>query len=144
MQSDGTMYYYLAASLLGVLSHLCYFIHGEHHLQSMTYLKTALYTPFCLAICLTIFSTFDVDSSITSGFYLSMLAAEFLASVAKFLLLEICYLCSVWASMLFYRLSPSYRLALFLGPAMWRVSKMTEAWANRGLRGFEVLDRLHQ
>ena len=58
--------------------------------------------------------------------------------------LEAIYLCSVWASMLFYRVSTFHRLRDFPGPISWRLTKFTQSWENRGLRGFEVLDRLHQ
>ena len=58
--------------------------------------------------------------------------------------LEAIYLCSVWASMLFYRVSTFHRLRDFPGPILWRLTKFTQSWENRGLRGFEALDRLHQ
>ena len=115
------------ARALGVSSHICYFVHGEHHMKSVLYLQLALGFPIIGTIGLWAFTPIGVIAAARTVFRL-----------------EAIYLCSVWASILLYRVSTIHRLRDFPGPISWRLTKFIQSWENRRLRGFEVLDRLHQ
>ena len=115
------------ACILGVLSHIFYFLHGEHHLLSFVYFQVLIFAPIIAILGIyTIDTSFDVST------------------VANVALFEAVFLFSLWSSIIVYRICPFHRLWSFPGPISWRLTKLTEAWCNRNLRGFEVLDRLHR
>jgi hypothetical protein len=111
----------------GMLSHLLYFKHGEHHLYSIRYLQSAIGLPICFTFVLSNFFNMDL-----------IIAAKISTAV------EAVYICSIWLSMLIYRVSPVHRLSHFPGPISWKLTKFTQCWKNRHFWGFKVLDDLHQ
>ena len=112
--------------VLGILSHVCYFRKGEHHLKSLLYLQVATLFPILAALGL----------SAALGIRLFVIAKYTVVT-------ETVYLVALWVSMALYRGTSLHRLSMFPGPRSWKYSKMSQSWANRGLRSFEVLDRLH-
>ena len=113
--------------VLGFLSHVCYFLHGEHHLLAFVYFQLLTF-----ALVMTVLGVYIVNL-----FFEISLATRLLKAEAVFLF-------SLLGSILVYRASPFHRLWSFPGPFIWRLTKLTEVWRNRNLRGFEVLDQLHR
>ena len=112
--------------ILGVGSHVFYFRHGEHHTYAMLYLQLAVFFPPLYA--------FILYNATNIGL---------LASMRSAIWTESWYMCSVWASIIVYRCTSLHRLHSFPGPFAWRVSKFSQSWANRGMRGYKQLDSLH-
>lgn len=69
----------LLPALAGLAAHLGYFIHGEHHMQSLQWLLTTLFSP--LVVFLTILK-FDVASSYVTALKLTtVIVTSFFASL---------------------------------------------------------------
>ena len=112
---------------LGVVSHLYYFRIGEHDLYSVHYLQSAIAFPIIGTVGVWMFSNIDLIKAAT-------LIIQYQAM----------YICSIWVSMLIYRISPYHRLFAFPGEMSWKLTKFTQCWKNRSFGGFRVLDELHQ
>lgn len=102
---DEPLYIAAGGALLGIISHLTYFIHGEHHLLAPRYGQTALISPFLLTL---------LCSRIPGTTYL--------ASIGNALTWELSFLCGLWTSMLIYR-GLFHRLCRFPGPPSLKWSK---------------------
>ena len=94
------------AASLGVLSHLLYFIRGEHHTQALRILQLSILLPVVSIIALVQF-----------GHYSISLAVQTTACVA------LSYTGSLWTSMIIYRLF-FHPLRHFPGPRLAKVSKV--------------------
>jgi hypothetical protein len=126
MPSSQSQFLILSAAL-GVGSHIFYFRSGEHHRQGMLY--------FLLIVA--------AAPALTALIALSA-GVLWLAAVKVALKLELVFLLSLSLSSTLYRLSPFHRLASFPGPLAWRWTKLAQSFANRHLKGFEELDKLHR
>lgn len=115
----------LAASC-GVLSHLTYFIQGEHHKQAMLFLKLAVLLPTAACLLLTSFTAWTISES-------AWLTGSITAT----------YLGAVWISMILYR-SFFHRLHHFPGPRLAKVSKFYHLFSIRNMDSFRQLDRWHR
>ncbi|KAF1950067.1 cytochrome P450 [Byssothecium circinans] len=118
--------YYFVPCYLGVLSHLVYFRHGEHHLYSLLYLNIALLSPCVVLVALRVFGAYGPET------------------LGHVLRLQLLYVSSIWISMLFYRSSRFHRLSQFPGPLLWRLTKFTQSLTNLNSVGMKNLDRLHR
>jgi signal transduction histidine kinase len=115
------------ASALGVLSHLGYFIRGEHHLQAYWLLLISITAPVALFAFL------------FQSLGLSVFQAAIFVTTTWW-----AYAGSLWMSMIVYRLF-FHRLRSYHGPLLWKVSKLTGHVASiTKLDNFRVLDKLHQ
>lgn len=116
------------AGVLGFLSHVGYFIRGEHHLQANRLLLIAITAP---AVVFTILYRF-YDSTI--------LSAALHASAIWW-----AYFLALWTSMIVYRLF-FHRLKQYDGPLLWRMSKLL-GWLpalSSKLDNYKLIGRLHQ
>jgi len=127
------------ASLLGVSSHLCYFIHGEHHAaapriaQFYTVAFVGLYVIFrALAPAATNAATSSTDSSKTTT---TPLAAAVCVAGA--------YGVSLWASMLVYRLF-FHRVKGIPGPLLARITKLYHVYYALDTKQYLWLDGLNR
>ena len=112
---------------LGIISHLTYFIHGEHHNSAPTLALLLVTVPILLFIGQLLY----VDEG-------PGLAAWRTAIVVT------CYLCALWTSMIIYRVF-FHRLHQFPGPFMAKVSKLYHAYLSaKKSQNHLVVDRLHQ
>ena len=114
------------ASAAGVISHLGYFIHGEHHMQAPKLLR--LYSVLPLIVFLLELSTY------AQGFQ-----EAFSATVAVVL----SYATSLFSSIVIYRLF-FHRLRDFPGPFPAKITKIYHAWRVRGSDQYLWLENLHQ
>jgi cytochrome P450 len=94
------------SALLGVISHLTYFIHGEHHSEAPAIALLGVVTP------VSIFATF-------------LILAEAAPVQAAWSTAVVCgsYVSALWASMIIYRVF-FHRLRNFPGPPLAKVSKL--------------------
>ena len=116
----------LLAGTAGVLSHLCFFIRGEHHVQAPAIVRTYM----VLA---------------TTIFFLQLKAYNYEmrdAAIANSLILT-AYAGSLFSSMITYRLF-FHRLRKFPGPIMARISKLYHFWNIRHYDQYLFLEKLHQ
>ncbi len=111
---------------LGVVSHLTYFIHGEHHNSSPT-----------LAVL-----TFTIPSLLFSGQLLYMNAGLGQAATTTTLMTS-SFFTALWTSMILYRLF-FHRLNKFPGPFMAKVSKLYHMSLLGKSDNYLILDRWHQ
>lgn len=116
----------LAAALLGVASHLTYFIRGEHDFYARTYIMTWIILQTTGFAVLNILLDLTVLQSLST---LSVVSASFLASL--------------FTSITIYRLA-FHRLNKFPGPLSWKLTKWTHAIKNADALGYLHLDQLHQ
>jgi len=115
----------LFGALLGLLSHLSFFIHGEHHLRAFEYFIAAFSFPFlgCLGLV-----------------YVQIPMLEALKITSIFCC---AYLFGLFSSICIYRVI-FHQLRSFPGPfparvtKIWHVSKII-----RSLDNYKHLDRLH-
>ncbi|KAI9645797.1 hypothetical protein NHQ30_005231 [Ciborinia camelliae] len=100
----------LLASIFGIASHLGYFIHGEHHMQSLQWLLTILFSPLLLFVTIL---KFNITPSYASALQLTaIIAASFFTSLTS--------------SILVYRIF-FHPLRHFPGPFEAKVSKIFHA-----------------
>lgn len=112
---------------LGVGSHAFYFRSGEHHRKGLLYFQVIVAAvPALIALI-----------ALSTG-------VLWLVAVKVALKLELVFLLSLWLSSTLYRLSPFHRLASFPGPLACRWTKLAQSFANRNLKGFQELDKLHR
>lgn len=116
----------LFGTLLGIASHLTFFIHGEHHLRAFDYFVGALAFPFLASLSLVYFHTPVVEAlTVTSVFSCS-------------------FLCGLFGSIFVYRVF-FHQLRSFPGPfpakitKIWHVSKVILTLDN-----YKKLDKIHQ
>jgi hypothetical protein len=112
---------------LGVLSHVTYFIHGEHHVHGMLYLR--MLASFLVLMTLVLWRCGNQS-----------LASSFVAAVA----MEGQFLLGLFSSIVAYRFSPIHRLHEYPGPLSWRLSKLAHAWSNRDFENFRNLHAAHE
>ena len=116
----------VCALAAGLLSHVCYFVRGEHHVAAPTLLKTYI----VLAIVIVSFEF----KTVGLGFLNAALATFVVCSS---------YASSIFASMLVYRFF-FHRLKYFPGPFLARTSKLYHAWQVRKSDQYIFLEQLHQ
>jgi hypothetical protein len=113
------------ASCAGVLAHYLVFIHGQWHLQAPAVVKAHLILGLSV-IALEIWNRGNTYKS-----YVGALALNF------------CYLTSLFASIIVYRLY-FHRIRYFPGPCMAATSKLWHVWQCRDSRNHLVLEQLYQ
>ena len=118
------MVYAIAASC-GVLSHLTYFIWGEHHKQAILFCKLAVLLPLILCLLLVKFT----PCALSQG-------ARWTGSITA------TYLGAVWISMILYR-SFFHRLHHFPGPRLAKVTKFYHFYRSRRLDSYRQLEGWH-
>ena len=115
------------AGILGVASHVFYFIRGEHHLQAYRLLVLSVTAPAVLFAFLIL------------RFNVSIVSAATIVMTTWW-----AYMASLWSSMVVYRLY-FHRLKDFDGPTMWKISKVFgHVMSVSKLDNFRVLDELHR
>jgi hypothetical protein len=114
------------AAILGVVSHLVYFIHGEHHRYAHRVALAFLGSPIILLLYLSTFGNF----TIWYGLYLTTIIWWSFTG-------------ALWASMLIYR-AYFHRLHQYPGPFMAKLSKIWHAWDASHSDGYKRLNVLHQ
>lgn len=114
------------AASCGVLSHLGYFIRGEHHKQAILFFKLAVLLPATFCVLLVHFTpwTFRQGARLTGS-------------------ITATYLGALWTSMIIYR-SFFHRLHHFPGPWLAKVSKLYHLFSNRKLDSHRKLQSWHQ
>lgn len=112
----------LLASAAGILSHLGFFIRGEHDQQA-----PVLFTGFFACYALYLVSSLDrgLQQAINESTSISMV-----------------YCSTIWTSMIIYRLY-FHRLAHFPGPYMARVSKFWQVIRNSTSPNYLEINTLH-
>jgi hypothetical protein len=112
---------------LGVLSHLTYFIHGEHHESAPTLALICIFVPVLL-----------FTGQIT---YMNADASQ--AALAT-TVLYMSYFSALWTSMIVYRVF-FHKLNKFPGPFLAKVSKLYHtALVIRSMDNYLLLDKWHQ
>ena len=115
----------LAAAATGVLSHLCFFIHGEHNMQAPVLLRVYLVlTILILLVRMSLFSVGLRDALATT-------------SVICF-----AYSAALFSSMTIYRLF-FHPLRHFPGPPLAKVSKLYHFWHVRKFKQYLFFERLY-
>ena len=112
---------------LGVLSHLIYFIHGEHHESAPTLALLCVIVPALLFTGQVVYMNVDANKAAltTTVLYMS-------------------YFSALWTSMIVYRVF-FHRLNKFPGPFPAKVSKLYHtALVIRTMDNYLLLDRWHQ
>jgi len=111
--------------ILGIVSHLAYFIHGEHHMLAYQYFLASIMLPTAMATGL-VFCGSNVIEAIKT-----VLEATTSYALGLFL------------SILIYR-GLFHRLRSFPGPPLAKFTKLWHVWiASKNLRNFEEMDNLH-
>ena len=114
------------AALCGVLSHLLYFIRGEHHTKAILMAKLFFLVPSTLWVILVHFFHFSLGQG-----------AQLSCSITT------AYLGAMWTSMIVYR-SFFHRLHRFPGPPLYQTSKLVHFLSLGKLDNFRKLNRWHQ
>lgn len=114
------------AASCGVLSHLTYFIRGEHHKQAILFFKLAVLLPSTICVLLVHFTPFTVNQG-----------ARLTGSITA------TYLGALWGSMIFYR-SFFHRLHHFPGPWLAKVSKLYHFFSILRLDSYRKLEGWHR
>ena len=114
------------AALSAVLSHLTYFIRGEHHKQAILFFKLAVLLPATFCVLLVHFTSWTTRQG-------AWLTGSITAT----------YFGALWTSMIIYR-SFFHRLHHFPGPWLAKVSKLFQVVSNRKLDSYRNLERWHQ
>jgi hypothetical protein len=112
---------------LGALSHVAYFIHGEHHVNGLFYLRLL---GFCIALIALALWRLQ-DQSLALGFTTALVLGGQ-------------YLLGLYSSIIAYRILPVHRLWRYPGPLSWRISKLAHAWSNRNFENFRNLNAAHE
>ncbi len=112
---------------LGILSHLTYFIRGEHHESAPTLALLCVIVPAVLFTGQVVYMNIGAKEAVltTTVLYMS-------------------YFSAIWTSMIVYRVF-FHRLNQFPGPFMAKVSKMYHtALVIRTMDNYLLLDKWHQ
>jgi len=117
----------ICSVVCGVSLHLCYFIRGEHHLQSPTIFRIAILAP--IIVFLVNFRHLDIrisDAAISSACVVASFAS------------------SLFTSMTVYRIF-FHRTRKFPGPKLAGVTKLYHMW-NVALKSdqYQWLEKMHQ
>lgn len=113
------------SSASGILSHLGYFIRGEHHVEAPWYALAFVFSPIILFAYLTGSAGFSIIEAIR------VTTVLFWA-----------YVLSIWTSMLVYR-GFFHRLGSYPGPFFARLSKFWHVSRVTKLDNHKQLDKLH-
>lgn len=110
----------------GVISHLAYFIRGEHHNESFLLFKLILLAPVALTVVQYVFTDIGIQhAALRSVAYTSA------------------YLAALWSSMVIYRVF-FHPLRKFPGPTAAKISKLWHvSKVMNNLQNHFLLDRLH-
>lgn len=123
---DGLIILAGSGALLGLVSHLGYFLHGEHQIASPRILGTGILTACAYIVVLSIWGGMSKLQS-------TWLVAFFTSA----------YLVAIWTSMLIYRVF-FHRLKSFPGPFPAKLSKIWYVYKIApGLTHFRQLDKFH-
>ena len=110
----------------GVVSHLGWFIRGEHDLYARSYLLGWL------------------GLQAAAFFFLTRIANySYLSALIPLNFVSLSYLSALSASIITYRIF-FHRLRSFPGPFSWKVSKLVQVGVNSDAKGYLHLDKLHQ
>ncbi|KIX94699.1 uncharacterized protein Z520_09745 [Fonsecaea multimorphosa CBS 102226] len=116
-----------AGTVLGVVSHLAYFIHGEHHRQAFQYFVA--------------FFTFPVIATAAQQLALGI---PFVAAVQQTTIFYATYLTGLYSSVFLYR-AFFHRLHSFPGPFGAKISKLWHVWnVAPTIKNYKFLTRMHQ
>lgn len=117
----------VGAAAAGLLSHLFYFIHGEHHEEATFLVTLFLLLPPISCLILTHFWQL-------SFLYAAQITATTITS----------YLGALWTSMIIYRISLFHRLHPFPGPSLARTSKFYHCLKLGKMDNFRKLAGWHE
>jgi hypothetical protein len=114
------------AVAFGVLSHLTYFIHGEH-LTNIPKILPAVFLSQCVTVfLLNLLRGFSKFAAVSLVFYITSV-----------------YLVGLWTSMIIYRIF-FHPLRSWPGPFMARITQFHRVYSVRKLDQFRYLEELHQ
>lgn len=116
----------IGAAILGVASHLIYFIRNEHHLQAGRLVRV-----YSLAVCVLCLVVSEMNGEVPRK-------AAFLSAA-----LGLSYFLGMFTSMVTYRIF-FHRLNRFPGPFGAKVSKLWHAWHVLDSKQYLLLDKLHK
>ena len=117
----------LTSALLGVTSHLTYFIHSHHPFYHCTFIAlTFLLTPIVSLVFLTRIASFPLHEA------LRLVAVTWWSFTG-----------SIWLSMGIYR-TFFHRLRGYPGPFLAKLSQLWRVWRNLRKENYLVLDELHR
>ena len=114
------------AATVGLLSHIFYFVRGEHHQHALQFLRILFYGFFPLSFVLARLSQVSYAQAMQLG---AMLIGS--------------YLTALWTSMLIYR-SFFHRLDSFPGPRLAKLSKFYQVITGLRLNAFRRSHAAHQ
>ena len=123
---DGLLILASSGAILGLGSHLGYFIRGEHQIASPNIAATGILTACAYIIILSMWGGMSkLQSTWIVAFFTSA------------------YLLTIWTSMLIYRVF-FHRLRNFPGPFPGKLSKFWHIYNITDLSHYKYLDRLHR
>lgn len=126
LQMDVFYLWGAALGILGLASHLLYFIHGEHHVQALRILKLCLLLPSLSLIGLT-----------------QLGGRQFSEAAAWTAWLTCAYVGALWTSMVVYRVF-FHRLGGFPGPRLAKASKFYHSLCCYRMDNHQVRTRWHK
>ena len=114
------------AASVGVLSHVLYFVRGEHHQHTLQFLQILFY------------------GFLSSSLILApLLQVQYAQAMQLTFMLIGSYLTALWTSMLIYRVS-FHRLNAFPGPRLAKLSKFYQLFTGLRLDAFRRSHEAHQ
>ncbi len=114
------------AASIGILSHILYFVRGEHHQHALQFLQILFYGFFPLSFILA-----------------RLLQIQYAQAMQLGAIVIGSYLTALWTSMLIYR-SFFHRLNSFPGPRLAKLSKFYQVFTGLRLDAFRRSHRAHQ